>query len=65
MSKPQYYIWIVFYSESNYELQTNVRAFSSECAAVQYIEKEKELNPKTAKYLDWEMVAAEIDLRDY
>lgn len=59
------YIWIVFYSESNYEMQTNVRAFSSEFAAVSYIEKEKELNPQTAKYLDWEMVAAEIDLRDY
>ena len=46
-------------------MQTNVRAFSSEFAAISYIEKEKELNPQTAKYLDWEMVAAEIDLRDY
>lgn len=64
MCKPQY-IWIVFYYKSNYKLQTNVRAFSSEFAAISYIEKEKELNPKMAIYLDWEMVAAEIDLKDY
>ena len=59
------YIWLVYYSESNYEKQFNVRAFSSEFAADMYIEKEKELNPNTAKYLDIEKVGAELDFRDY
>lgn len=58
------YIWIVTFQQLFGGI-SNVRAFSSEFAAISYIEKEKELNPQNAKYLDWEKVAAEIDLRDY
>jgi len=66
MSKPQYqYIWLVFFSESKYDMRHNIKAFSSEYAAIQYIEKQKQALPITAKYLDCEMITAEIDLRDY
>ena len=58
------YIWIVTYQEL-FGGTINIRAFSSEYAAVTYIEKERELNPTNAKYMDLEKVAAEIDLRDY
>ena len=58
------YTWIVTYQEL-LGSTINIRAFSSEYAAITYIEKERELNPTIAKYMDLEKVAAEIDLRDY
>lgn len=56
------YIFLVYHSESNYEFPTFVRAFSSEYAAITFIENHPD-NEK--RFLDWEKVAAEIDLRDY
>lgn len=54
------YIWLATFDGNVF-----ARAFSSEYEAVNFIEKEKILNPQNAKYLDWHKVPAEIDLRDY
>ena len=50
------YIYVVYYSESNYEAQSNVEAFQYEESAKHYIARETELNPKIGQYLDYEKI---------
>lgn len=48
------YIYIVYYSESNYDMPSFIRAFHSKESAEEYIEQETKLNPKIGSYLEWE-----------
>lgn len=48
------YIYIVYYSESIYDMPSFIRAFHSKESAEEYIEHETKLNPKIGNYLEWE-----------
>ena len=53
------YVYVVYYSESNYEPQSNICAFQYEKDAIKYIENENGLNPKVGQFLNYEMVKFE------